>query len=140
MEHGRSAADFDDLLQQVRQLTALVAEQQATIAAQHEALARAQEQLILLKKALFSPRRERYVPSPDQKLLFVAETPHPLPPVPVSSAVRPRSKPKHRRRFLIPSFCRKSASNMRCRSRNVRAVAVGSSESLSASMSPGRSN
>ena len=48
MEHGRSAADFDDLSQQVRQLTALVAEQQATmaqqqatIAAQHEALARA---------------------------------------------------------------------------------------------------
>jgi len=67
LEHGRSAADFDDLLQQVRQLAALVAEQQATIAAQHEALARAQEQLILLKKALFFPRRERYVPSPDQK-------------------------------------------------------------------------
>ena len=81
MEHGRSAADFDDLSRQVRQLTALVAEQQATmaqqqatIAAQHEALAHAQEQLTLLKKALFSPRRERYVPSPDQKLLFVAAT------------------------------------------------------------------
>ena len=31
------------------------------------------EQLALLKKALFSPRRERFVPSPDQKLLFEAE-------------------------------------------------------------------
>ena len=111
MEHGRSAADFDDLSQQVRQLTALVAEQQATmaqqqatIAAQHEALARAQEQLTLLKKALFSPRRERYLPSPDQKLLFVAEVPHDLPAVPAASAARPRSKPKHRRRFVIPAF------------------------------------
>ena len=30
MEHGRSAADFDDLSRQVPQLTALVTEQQAT--------------------------------------------------------------------------------------------------------------
>ena len=113
MEHGRSAADFDDLSRQVHQLTALVAEQQATmaqqqatIAAQHEALSHAQEQLTLLKKALFSPRRERYVPSPDQKLLFVAATldAPPAKIAPASSAVRPRSKPKHRRRFLIPEF------------------------------------
>jgi hypothetical protein len=113
MEHGRSAADFDDLSRQVRELTTLVAEQQATltqqqatIAAQHEALARAHEQLTLLKKALFSPRRERYVPSPDQKLLFVAETvAAPLAETAFdSTAVRPRSKPKHRRRFLIPEF------------------------------------
>jgi uncharacterized coiled-coil protein SlyX len=62
MEHGRSAADFDDLSRQVRELTTLVAEQQATItqqhatiAAQHEALARASEQLTLLKKALWRP-------------------------------------------------------------------------------------
>jgi transposase len=111
MEHGRSAPDFEDLSQQVRQLTALVAEQQATmaqqqvtIATQHEALARAQEQLTLLKKALFSPRRERYLPSPNQKLLFVAESPPNLPTVPAASAARPRSKPKPRRRFLIPAF------------------------------------
>ena len=58
MEHGRFVADFDDLSRQVRELTALTAEQQAmiaqqqaTIAAQHEALARASEQLTLLKKA-----------------------------------------------------------------------------------------
>ena len=113
MEHGHSAADFDDLSRQVRQLTALVteqqatmAQQQATIAAQHEALSHAQEQLTLLKKALFSPRRERYVPSPDQRLLFVAEmTAVPLAEAaPTASAARPRSKPKPRRRFLIPAF------------------------------------
>jgi transposase len=113
MEHGRSAADFDDLSRQVRQLTALIAEQQATIAqqqatiaAQHEALARASEQLTLLKKALFSPRRERYVPSPDQKLLFASELPD-APPTeisPASSASRPTSKSKHRRKFVIPEF------------------------------------
>jgi transposase len=113
MEHGRSAADFDDLLRQVRELTALVAEQQATIsqqhatiAAQHEALARASEQLTLLKKALFSPRRERYLPSPDQKLLFGAQLPD-APPAelsPAPSAVRPKSKRQPRRRFLIPEF------------------------------------
>ena len=106
MEHGRSAADFDDLSRQVQQLTALVAEQQATIAAQHEALAQAHEQLTLLKKALFSPRRERYLPSPDQKLLFASEMPD-TPPAeisPTSSAPRPASKPKHRRQFVIPEF------------------------------------
>jgi transposase len=60
----------------------------------------------LLKKALFSPRRERYVPSPDQRLLFVAEmTAVPLTEAaPTTSAVRPRSKPQPRRRFLIPGF------------------------------------
>ena len=113
MEHGRSAADFDDLSREVRQLTVLVteqqatmAQQQATIAAQQEALSHAQEQLTLLKKALFSPRRERYVPSPDQKLLFVAATVD-APPEKTesaSSAVRPKSKSKHRRRFVIPAF------------------------------------
>jgi len=106
MEHGRSAADFDDLSRQVQQLTALVAEQQATIAAQHEALAQAHEQLTLLKKALFSPRRERYLPSPDQKLLFASEMLD-APPAeisPASSASRSASKPKHRRKFVIPEF------------------------------------
>lgn len=113
MEHGRSAADFDDLSRQVRQLTALIAEQQATIAqqqatiaAQHEALVRASEQLTLLKKALFSPRRERCVPSPDQKLLFAAgvlDVP-PADVLPASSVPRPPSKPKHRRQFVIPEF------------------------------------
>jgi transposase len=87
MEQGRSSADFDTLLRQVRELTALVEQQQtaiaeklvlieqqqATIAAQHEQLTRAAEQIALLKKALFAPRRERYAPSPDQQLLFTPE-------------------------------------------------------------------
>lgn len=46
------------------------AEQQATIAALQEQLGQLAEQMALLKKALFSPRRERFIPSPDQKLLF----------------------------------------------------------------------
>jgi transposase len=113
MEHGRSADDFDELSQQLRQLSALVAEQQvtlaqqqATIAAQQEALSHAQEQLTLLKKALFSPRRERYIPSPDQKLLFVAATVDAPPDKtePASSAVLSKSKSKHHRRFVIPAF------------------------------------
>ena len=150
MEHGRSAADFDDLSRQVRQLTALVAEQQATIAqqqatiaAQHEALARASEQLTLLKKALFSPRRERYVPSPDQKLLFVAEMLD-APPAeisPASSAARPTSKPKHRRQFVIPEFLpEQRIEHALPQSRNVPAAAVGKNASSSASMSPARSS
>ena len=113
MEHGRSAADFDDFVRQVRQLTALVAEQratmaqqQATIAAQQEALSHAHEQLALLKKALFSPRRERYVPSPDQKLLFAPQA-FDVPPRATSPAAvlpQPRLKPKSRHRFVFPEF------------------------------------
>ena len=95
MDQGRSSADGDALRRQVEELTALVHEQralieqmqaaiaeksalieqqQATIAAQHEQLTRASEQIALLKKALFSPRRERYAPSPGQQLLFTPET------------------------------------------------------------------
>lgn len=104
MEHGRSDSDVEALERRVRELTALVTEQQATITAQHEALARAHEQLTLLKKALFAPRRERYLPSPDQKLLFgfeslpVAQPEAPPPPA------REKSKAKPRRRFVIPDF------------------------------------
>ena len=62
--------------------------------------------MTLLKKALFSPRRERYLPSPDQKLLFASEMLD-APPAEVlrdPSAPRPTSKPKHRRQFVIPEF------------------------------------
>jgi transposase len=106
MEHGRLSPDRDELLQRNRELTALVEEQRATIAAQQEALQRAVEQLALLKKALFGPRRERYVPSADQGLLFAAEMPDaPAAEIPpASSAPRPTSKPKHRRSFVIPEF------------------------------------
>jgi hypothetical protein len=46
------------------------------------------------------------VPSPDQKLLFASgmldAPPAEIPPA--SSAGRPTSKPKHRRKFVIPEF------------------------------------
>ena len=48
------------LLQEQR---TLIEQQQATIAAQHEQLTRATEQIVLLKKALFAPRRERVADS-----------------------------------------------------------------------------
>jgi len=47
--------------------------QQATIATLQEQLEALTEQMALLKKALFSPRRERFLPDPDQKLLFQPE-------------------------------------------------------------------
>jgi hypothetical protein len=74
MEHGRSSSpDLQALLRRVDELTALVTAQQATIAEYHEQFERQQEQIALLKRALFGARRERYLPSPDQKLLFTSE-------------------------------------------------------------------
>jgi transposase/uncharacterized coiled-coil protein SlyX len=52
---------------------AVIAQQQEAIAAYQEQLAKAAEQLRLLKRMAFGQRRERYAPSPDQKLLFVPE-------------------------------------------------------------------
>ena len=82
MEHG-SASLADQLAacqQRIRELEQTSAEQQAVIAQQQEVIAacqeqltRATEQLRLLKRMLFGQRRERYAPSPDQKLLFVPE-------------------------------------------------------------------
>jgi transposase len=125
MDQGRSS---DELLQRldaldrrtqelatlVAQKDALIAEQQALIAVQQEQLAaqqvaldRAHEQLRLFKKALFGPRRERYVPGPDQQLLFEAlpleskpleEAPAAVPEPPT----KPRRKP--RRKFVFPDF------------------------------------
>jgi transposase len=71
MEHGReSSADPGPLAERIAQLEALVSQQQAAIAAYQEQLERQHEQLVLLKRALFASRRERYLPSPDQRLLF----------------------------------------------------------------------
>ena len=71
MEHGReSSADQSVLVERIAQLEALVSQQQTAIAAYQEQLERQNEQLVLLKRALFSSRRERYLPSPDQRLLF----------------------------------------------------------------------
>jgi transposase len=89
MEHGGPISEVQALSQRVAELESLVrqqqatithqqalmAEQQATISAYQEQLSRAAEQIALLKKALFSPRRERYAPSADQQLLFTSQTP-----------------------------------------------------------------
>jgi transposase len=119
MEQGCSPADFRRLLERLERLESqvlaqqatiaeqqrIILEQRATIAAQHEALERAQEQIRLLKKALFAPKRERFATSPDQKFLFEVE---PLAstaaaPLPAESRVaKPPRKP--RRKFVIPAF------------------------------------
>jgi len=101
-----------ELATAVAQKDALIAEQAALIAVQQEqiaalqfALDRAREQLALFKKAMFGPRRERYVPGPDQQLLFEAlplETKQNENAVPEPSPAKPRRKP--RRKFVFPDF------------------------------------
>lgn len=66
--------------QRIRELEQTTADQQAVIAQQQEVitacqeqLTKAAEQLRFFKRAMFGQRRERYAPSPDQKLLFVPE-------------------------------------------------------------------
>jgi len=93
MEHG-SPSLADQLQQRVRELEqrdaerealfsqqqeiiahqgAVIAQQQEAIDAYQEELAKAAEQLRFFKRAMFGQRRERYAPSPDQKVLFVPE-------------------------------------------------------------------
>ncbi len=71
------AKDSDRFRQQIRELKRenahlkrVDAERQATLRSLMETVEQFKEQIALLKKALFSPRRERYIPSPDQRLLF----------------------------------------------------------------------
>jgi transposase len=82
MEHGSSSlADqlvvcqqrIHDLEQRDIERQAIIVQQQELIASYQEQLTKAAEQLRLLKRMVFGQRRERYVPSPDQKLLFVPE-------------------------------------------------------------------
>jgi len=63
-----------DLKQRSAHLDALCGEQQATIDQLQSRLETMSEQIVLLKKALFGRRRERYAPSPDQQLLFSPES------------------------------------------------------------------
>ncbi len=135
MDHGCSPADFSQLLERLGRLEAevaaqqitiatqqatiatqqatiaeqqrIIAEQQATITVQHETLQTAREQITLLKKALFAPKRERYVASPDQSLLFetfLLEPPAPdvasLPP----ELCPPKKRRPQRRKFVFPDF------------------------------------
>lgn len=126
MDHGCSSDELlrrlnaldrrtQELATLVAQKDALIAEQQAIIAVQQEQLAaqqaaldRAREQLALFKKAMFGPRRERYVPGPDQQLLFEAlplETKQPED-APAAAPDSPLTKPrrKSRRKFVFPDF------------------------------------
>ena len=62
-----------DLEQTTADQQSVIAQQQEAIAAYQEQLAKAAEQLRFFKRAMFGQRRERYAPSPDQRLLFVPE-------------------------------------------------------------------
>jgi transposase/uncharacterized coiled-coil protein SlyX len=110
--------------QRIGQLEETVAEQQAVIAEQQAVIARQQEmaavyqeqltqaaeQLRLLRRMVFGQRRERYTPSPDQKLLFVPEVVEGLDAkaqnaeeAAADSPPRPRRKPR-RPRIEFPQF------------------------------------
>jgi transposase len=119
MEQGCSAADFRRLLERIERLEAqvtaqqetieeqrrIIAEQRATIAAQHAALETAHEQITLLKKALFAPKRERFTASPNQTLLFESAAAEPTAPVASSPESLAAKKPrKPRRKFTFPDF------------------------------------
>ena len=127
MDHGSSPADFVRILERLDRLEtesaaqriviaeqtrtiaeqqAIIAEQRTTIASLHEALETAREQITLLKKALFAPKRERFVSSPDQKLLFDAATmePEPMSPPSEFSLTPPKPPRKQRRKFVFPDF------------------------------------
>src|SRR5271170_7185162 len=124
MEQGReSFADRGPLADQHRwqerisqlesvltQQQALVSQQQAAIAAYQEQLEHQHEQLVLFKRALFSSRRERYLPSPDQRLLFA---PPPAEPAAAEDAIAdagdeepppaPSARPRGRgKKFVFP--------------------------------------
>jgi transposase len=116
MDHGRLSRDeLVTLLVEkeaaLREKEAVIAAQQEQLQLQQEALDHAREQVALLKKAMFTPRRERYVTSPDQRLLFEAQpladtslqasssaAPAPM----TAGATRPARRP--RRPFVIPAF------------------------------------
>jgi transposase len=63
-----------ELREQLAHQQRVCEEQQATLAQLQSHVESLSEQNTLLKKALFGQRRERYVPSPDQKLLFEPES------------------------------------------------------------------
>ena len=143
MEHGGShlPLSLPDCQRMIRELQQLVNQQQVTIEHYHEQLERATEQITLLKKALFSPRRERFAPDPNQGQLF---TPAPLegaadaeqaedrceesaneePPT-----ARDRCLKRRRKRIVFPQFLPRQRGNIRCLRRSVPAGAAGRSAS-----------
>src|SRR5690606_21673541 len=82
----------------------IIAQQRATIAAQHEALTVAREQITLLKKALFGPKRERHLATPDQQLLFETAPVEPAPAIPAPAARPPKGPRQRRGKFVFPEF------------------------------------
>jgi transposase len=120
MEYG-SPSLADQLVacqQRIRELEqrdsdqqAVIAQQQEVIAACQDQLAKAAEQLRFFKRAMFGQRRERYAPSPDQKLLFVPEAVEGLDAKEqsaeesITEAPPPRTRRKPRRpRIEFPQF------------------------------------
>ena len=120
MDHGISslADQLAACQQRIRELEqndadqqTVIAQQQEVIAACQEQLTKAAEQLRLFKRMLFGQRRERYAPSPDQKLLFVPQVVEGLnareqtteEPVTEAPTPRPRRKPR-RPRIEFPQF------------------------------------
>ena len=118
MDHGRSdlPESLADCQRMIRELQQLVSQQQETIETYHEQLQRAVEQIKLLKKALFSPRRERFAPDPNQQHLFApqplegaADEPSPEETSEESSDEEPspardRSVQRRKKRIVFPQF------------------------------------
>ena len=112
---------------------AVIAQQQEAIAAYQEQLAKAAEQLRFFKRAMFGQRRERYAPSPDQKVLFVPEVVEGLDAKQETTqdanadSPPPRTRRKPRRpRIEFPQFWEHRRTEYPLpRSRNCLAAAVG---------------
>ena len=105
-----------ELRAEIKHLQSVDAERQTTLESLHTHVEVLTEQMALLKKALFSQRRERFIPSPDQKLLFDpksleesgetdpsvgAEPDKPEEEKPATDGKRRR---KNRKRFEFPQF------------------------------------
>lgn len=120
MDPGSSATDLVAILARLALLEAKVTEQdriivqqqaimlqqRATIATLEAALETAHEQITLLKKRLFAAKRERFLASPDQQLLFETTPFEPAPPVlpeplPQAATKKPRQQ---RQKFVFPDF------------------------------------
>jgi transposase len=72
-ENERLQQENDAQRAKIEHLDRIDVERQATLETLQSHIEVLEEQITLLRKALFSQRRERYIPSPDQKLLFDPE-------------------------------------------------------------------
>lgn len=111
-ENARLRKETAEQRAQIKHLWSVDAERQKTLEALHAHVELLNEQVALLKKSLFgfAPRRERFIPDPDQKLLFqperLAEEPTSSEEAAVSSEDEEppprRQRRKKRRRFEFP--------------------------------------